>query len=266
MIDKTVIHNVQSDNFNECHIEGLAIFAGDHVTVSNSKFYENSVYDIFMQANSGGNPDNIALKDNWFATAVDTTGKNGEPVGNSDGIAVGNELSENVTLEGNHFNDVLDMDDAEDISQFSNVHVLDNVGIQPYSGYNCGGLSGIEWSKNIWQNDKCGASDVDLDGAALPYINTANNSTLNYTLTGKYANWPEEATEEKKEEEKAKKKKGKKKKAARRERCISPRAARTRPRARRARRARRSRTPTKWRPRAPTCSSRREPIPIRRCR
>jgi hypothetical protein len=192
VINETVIHNVQSDDFNECHIEGLAIFAGNHVIVSNSKFYENSVYDIFMQANSGGNPDNVTLEGNWFAAAVDTTGQNGEPVGHGDGIAVGNELSENVTLEDNHFNDILNMEDAGEESTFHNVRVVGNVGILPYENYPCGSLSGIEWSKNIWQNDKCASSDVDLEGAALPYVNTANDSTLDYELTGKYAGWPEE--------------------------------------------------------------------------
>ncbi len=209
VINKTIIHNVQSDSFLNCHIEGLAIFAGNHVTVSNSKFYENSVYDIFMQANSGGNPDNIALKGNWFATADDTTGKNGEAVGQGDGIAVGNELYENVTLEDNHFNDVLNMADAGE-SSFHNIRVVGNVGIQAYENYPCGSLSGIEWSKNIWQNDKCGSSDVDLDRAALPYVNTANNSTLDYELTGKYAGWPEETKEEAKKEEEKKKEEGKK--------------------------------------------------------
>jgi len=191
VINDTVIHNVQSDNFNECHIEGLAIFAGNHVTVSNSKFYENSVYDIFMQQNVGPAPDNVTLKGNWFATAVDTTGKNGEPAGHGDGIAVGNELSENLTLEDNHFSDILNMEDAGEEPTFHNVRVVGNVGIQPFENYPCGSLSGIEWSKNIWQNDKCGSSDIDLEGAALPYVNTANNSALDYTLTGKYANWPE---------------------------------------------------------------------------
>ncbi len=209
VINKTIIHNVQSDSFLNCHIEGLAIFAGNHVTVSNTKFYENSVYDIFMQSNSGGNPDNIILKGNWFATAVDTTGKNGEAVGQGDGIAVGNELSENVTLEDNHFNDVLNMADAGE-SSFHNIRVVGNVGIQAYANYPCGSLSGIEWSKNIWQNDKCGLSDVDLDGAALPYVNTANNSTLDYELTGKYAGWPEETKEEAKKEEEKPKEEGKK--------------------------------------------------------
>jgi hypothetical protein len=194
LINETTIHNVQSDNFNECHIEGLAIFAGNNVTVSNSKFYENSVYDIFMQSNSGGNPDNVTLEGNWFAASIDTTGKNGEPAGNNDGIAVGNELSENLTLEDNHFNDILNMEDAGEESTFHNVRVVGNVGIQPYENYPC--PSSIEWSKNIWQNDKCASSDVNLEGAALPYVNTANDSTLDYTLTGKYAGWPEETKEE----------------------------------------------------------------------
>jgi hypothetical protein len=204
VINDTIIHEVQSYNLVGCHIEGLAIFAGNHVTVSNSKFYGNSVYDVFMQANSGGNPDNITLAHNWFAEAVDDSGANGRAVGSGNGVAVGNELSANVTLEANHFNDVLNMNDAGDISRFTNVHVLDNVGIQAYNNYPCGSLSGIEWSKNIWQNDKCSASDADLDGAALPYVNASNGSAMNYTLTGTYAGWPEEAKEEAKKEEPAK--------------------------------------------------------------
>ncbi len=202
VINDTIIHEVQSYSLVGCHIEGLAIFAGNHVTVSNSKFYGNSVYDIFMQANSGGNPENITLAHNWLAEAVDTSGANGRAVGSSNGIALGNELSANVTVEDNHFNDVLDMDDAEDIARFSNVRVVGNVGVQPYSGYDCAGLSGIEWSKNIWQNDKCAASDVNLGGAALPYVNASNSSAMNYTLTGAYAGWSEGTKEEKKEETK----------------------------------------------------------------
>ena len=63
-----------------------------------------------------------------------------------------------------------------------------------YSGYPCGSvLGGIEWTKNVWQNDKCGSSDVNLEGAAMPYVNASNDSTLNYTLTGTYADWPDEA-------------------------------------------------------------------------
>jgi hypothetical protein len=196
LIDKTVIHDVQSYNLVECHIEGLAIFAGTKVTVSNTKFYGNSVYDIFMQANSGGHPNEITLANNWLATAVDNSGANGHPAGYDNGIALGNELAANVTVEDNHFNDVLNMNDAGDISKFTNVHVRGNVGMQAYNNYPCGSLSGIEWAQNIWQNDKCVSSDVDLNGAAMPYQTASNDSTMNYTLTGTYAGWPGSVKEE----------------------------------------------------------------------
>jgi hypothetical protein len=194
LINATVIHDVQSYNLIECHIEGLAIFAGNHVTVSNSKFYGNSVYDIFMQANSGGSPNNVTLSGNWLAVAEDNSGANGRSVGSSNGVAIGDSgIDENLTLEGNHLNDILQMDDNGTKPTFRNVKVIDNFGIMPFENYACGSLAGIEWSKNVWQNDKCGSTDVDLPtGAAMPYVKASNDSSLNYTLTGAYANWPEE--------------------------------------------------------------------------
>ena len=77
LINDTIIHDVQSYDLIECHIEGLAIFAGNHVTVSNSKFYGNSIYDVFMQANSGGKPNNVTIAKNWMANAVDNSAANG---------------------------------------------------------------------------------------------------------------------------------------------------------------------------------------------
>jgi hypothetical protein len=192
-INNTIIHDVQSYDLIECHIEGLAIFAGNHVTVSNSKFYGNSIYDVFMQANSGGKPDNITISGNWMAAAVDDSGANGRAVGASNGVALGDsEIDENLTLEENHFNDVLQMDDDGIRPTYKNVKVVGNVGLMPFSGYACGTLAGLQWSKNVWQNDKCGSTDVNLSGAALPYFNPSNGSSLDYTLTGEFANWPAE--------------------------------------------------------------------------
>jgi hypothetical protein len=191
LINDTVIHDVQSYDLVGCHIEGLAIFAGNHVTVSNSKFYGNSIYDIFIQANSGGKPNNVTLSGNWLAKAVDTSGANGKAVGAGNGVAIGDSgVNENVTLEENHLNDVLQMDDDGTRPTFKKVKVIANFGLMPFSGYNCAGLAGIEWSKNVWQNDKCGASDVNLLGLALPYLKASNDASLDYTLTGVYANWP----------------------------------------------------------------------------
>ncbi|MCW3015522.1 MAG: hypothetical protein JWO02_2614, partial [Solirubrobacterales bacterium] len=72
LIDGVRVHDVQSYDLNACHTEGLAIFAGSDVTVRNSKFYGNSIYDIFVQDNSGP-IDTITLENNWFAAPVGTT-------------------------------------------------------------------------------------------------------------------------------------------------------------------------------------------------
>jgi hypothetical protein len=191
VINKTVIHDVQSYNLIECHIEGLAIFAGNHVTVSNSKFYGNSIYDVFIQSNSGGSPKNISIAKNWMAEAVDNSGANGHAAGYHNGIAFGSEISSNLTLMGNHFNGVVNINDDGSISSYTNTELSENFGLMPYSGYPCGTvLKGVVWTKNVWQNDKCGSSDVNLAGAALPYSKATNDSSLNYTLTGAYAGWP----------------------------------------------------------------------------
>jgi hypothetical protein len=191
LINNTVIHDVQSYNLIECHIEGLAIFAGNHVTVSNSKFYGNSIYNVFIQANSGGSPNNVTIAKNWMAEAVDNSGANGHPAGYDNGIAFGSEISSNLTLMGNHFNGVVNINDDGSISNYTNTSMKYNFGKMAYSGYPCGtALKGVVWSENVWQNDKCGSTDVNLSGAAMPYMNPSNESTLNYTLTGAYANWP----------------------------------------------------------------------------
>ncbi len=191
LINDTIIHDVQSYDLVECHIEGLAIFAGNHVTVSNSKFYGNSIYDVFIQANSGGKPNNVTITRNWMANAVDNSAANGHPKGYGNGIVLGSEISANLTLAANRFNGPVNINDDGSISSYSNTSVLENFGAMPYSGYPCASvLKGVTWSKNVWQNDKCGASDVNLLGLPLPYLKASNDSSLDYTLTGVYAGWP----------------------------------------------------------------------------
>jgi hypothetical protein len=188
-IDSTVIHDVQSYNLTNCHIEGLAIFAGTNVTVSNTRFYGNSVYDIFTQANSGGSPNGLTIRDNWLAAAVDNSGANGRPVGAGNGIAFGDSgINSNVTFQGNRLNSPVNFDDNGANPTFANFNVLNNVGMFSYSGAPCG--HGISFSKNVWQNDNCGPSDTNLNGAAMPFVKAANDGSLNYILTGVYAGWP----------------------------------------------------------------------------
>jgi len=48
LIEGVTIHDVQSHDLTACHIEGLAIFAGRHITVRGSRFYGNSIYDALI--------------------------------------------------------------------------------------------------------------------------------------------------------------------------------------------------------------------------
>src|SRR5262245_15935145 len=96
-IDSVVIHDVQSYDLTNCHIEGLAIFAGRDVSVTNSRFYGNSVYDVFVQANSGP-ISGLRFVGNWMAMPVGTNGvENGTVIGFS-------SISSEVLVKDNRFN------------------------------------------------------------------------------------------------------------------------------------------------------------------
>jgi hypothetical protein len=174
VIDGVTIHDVQSYDLGPCHIEGLAIFAGTNITVRDSKFYGNSIYDIFLQGNSGP-ISNVTMENNWFANPVGTDGRNnGSPVALSG-------VNSNVTLQNNSFNGVISMDDNGNNPAFSNLIVRGNIGMLPYNGCS---LRGVTFTRNVWQSHKCGADDVSLNGAALPYRNGVNTGALDYHLTG----------------------------------------------------------------------------------
>jgi hypothetical protein len=174
LINRTVIHDVQSYDLVGCHIEGLAIFAGNHVTVSNSRFYGNSVYDVFVQANSGGYPNNLTFRRNWMAMPVGTDGvENGTVIGFSG-------ITSNVTVVDNHFNYIVSLDDSGLNPLFSHFTLRGNVGVLPYAGCS---LRGLNWVGNLWRNGACSATDVSLHGRPLPYRDRSNGASLNYRLT-----------------------------------------------------------------------------------
>ena len=173
LIEDTTIHDVQSFNLAECHIEGLAIFAGRRVTVRNSRFYGNSIYDAFVQANSGPISD-LSFEGNWMAMPVGTNGaENGTVIGFS-------AITSGVTLTGNRFNYIVSLDDDGLNPVFSDFKLIGNVGVLPYGG--CG-LRGIDWEHNLWRNGACSHSDVSMHGRALPYRNGSNGSRLDYRIT-----------------------------------------------------------------------------------
>jgi len=173
LIDAVAIHDVQSYDLTNCHIEGLAIFAGRDVTVRRSRFWGNSVYDVFVQANSGP-ISGLVFAHNWMAMPVGTNGvENGTVIGFS-------SITSGVLIEDNRFNYIVSLDDDGLNPVFKDFKLVGNVGVLPYNG--CA-LRGIEWRRNLWRNGACSKSDVSMHGRPLPYRDRANGAALDYRLT-----------------------------------------------------------------------------------
>ena len=173
VIDGVTIHDIQSQDLDACHIEGLAVFAGTNVTVRNSKFFGNSIYDIFFQANSGP-ISGVTLENNWFAAPVGTNrGRNGSTLGFS-------SVDSGVTIRNNSFNDVISLNDDGNDPQFTDFVVTGNVGELIVGACD---LKGIAFSYNVWRGAACGATDRSFSGA-YPYRKNADDSSLDFHLTG----------------------------------------------------------------------------------
>ncbi len=177
LIDGVRIHDVVSHDFNACHIEGLAIFAGNGVTVRNSRFWGNSVYDIFLQSNSGP-VSNLLIENNWLASPV---GQGGTGSGSSTlAFSGGAGDFANSTVRHNSMNGYVSFDDNGVNPAYVNFKAVGNIG-QPTYG-SCS-LRGVIYRYNAWKGMACGTGDVNLSGA-YPYVSAVNSAAMDYHLTG----------------------------------------------------------------------------------
>jgi hypothetical protein len=91
----------------------------------------------------------------------------------------------NTTIANNSFNGTWNPDDLGSNQAPANFKVIGNIGVMDYSGYCPAAMRAAgDFQYNTWQNSSCGSTDANLNGAPLPYVNTHNDATMNYTLTG----------------------------------------------------------------------------------
>lgn len=195
-ITHDTIHGVQSYNLTNCHTEGLAIFAGKEVEVDNDVFYENSVYDVFVQQSEVGvkkepaTLEGLYLQKDSMADPIDTSGANGEAVGTHNGRPFATTYGKHFHLINDHLDGVISLEEAP-ISKFEDVTVEGTFGKVPYEYFECTTWTekGVVFKHNVWANNiiKC-AEDVSLskgegEPGKLPYVNKTDNSELNYALT-----------------------------------------------------------------------------------
>jgi hypothetical protein len=194
-ITHDTIHGVQSYNLTNCHTEGLAVFAGKEVEIENDVFYENSVFDVFVQQSEVGvkkepaTLEGLNLKKDSMADPQDMSGANGEAVGAHNGRPFGTTYGKHIHLIDDHLNGVLQLEEAP-ITKFEDVLVEGTFGKVPYAYFECTLWTekGVVFKHNVWANNfvKC-AEDVSLSkeekAGTLPYVEGSDNSSLNYSLT-----------------------------------------------------------------------------------
>ena len=71
MIEGTRIHGVTSTDLGRYHVDGMAIFGGQNITIRGTKFYGNMITNIRVQNCCGNTPiRNLTLENNWFGSPL----------------------------------------------------------------------------------------------------------------------------------------------------------------------------------------------------
>ncbi len=169
------IHDVQSYDLVECHIECLIVGAGQNITVRGSRFWNCSIFDIFLQPFNGPISD-VTLENNWFATPTDPSGKP------NSGRAVefsGGGPWRDLLIRHNSVNTAINLNDGAAGPTYENTRVIGNIAERATACYN-----GVTYRDNAWfGGGVCDPSDISL-GAAPPFVRRSDHADLDYHLTG----------------------------------------------------------------------------------
>ena len=192
VLDGLTIHDQNSLDLVTMHSGGLFIISGYGITIRNTKFLRNVVYQIQVQDFTNkaccgmtfGPLHNVVIENNWFGKPV--TGLS-DPGGdrtddNQPELQLdprGGKCWSNWLIRFNSFYHGPAVGfDAEPC--FEDFRVIGNLGEHP--GEQCFyGAKGLLWDYNAWVGGRCGPTDAVL--TSLPYVNTAVGSE-DFHLTG----------------------------------------------------------------------------------
>jgi hypothetical protein len=195
VIDGARIHDQNSLDLAALHTGGLFLVSGHEITIRNTIFQKNAVYDLQVQDFSSpdccgmtfGPPHDVVLENNWFGPPVRGLNAPGGDTANDDQAEVqldprNGSCWSNWLIRFNSFHNGLDFGFDGDPC-FSNVRVVGNVGAAPSVRSACyGWAAGISWSYNAWVGGTCSPTDREL--ASLPYQGTTIGSENYHLLEG----------------------------------------------------------------------------------
>ncbi len=168
------IHDVQSYDLEQCHIECLIVGAGQNITVRGSRFWNCSIFDIFLQPFNGPISD-VTLENNWFAAPTDPNGRvnSGRAVEFS-----GGGPWRNLLIRHNSVNTAINLNDGAANPRYENALVIGNVAERAVACYN-----GVSYRYNVWfGGGTCDSSDAST--GAPPFVRASDRGDLDYHLTG----------------------------------------------------------------------------------
>lgn len=167
-LDRVLIHNQNRNTdgqTSDCHFGGLFIVTVNGLTIKNSVFSQNAVYNIQVQNFVGPPPQNVRFENNWFGCPVEwlyETAKGGETAcnGQVDIQFSAASLFRNWLIRYNSL--------AAGIGQYvagatyENVRVIANA-----TGGFSGCYAGIVFAYNASNGRTCGPTDRRLRGLAF---------------------------------------------------------------------------------------------------
>ena len=192
VLDGLYIHDQNSLDLVHMHAGGLFLISGHEITIENSRFERNVVYQIQVQDFTSraccgmtfGPPRNVVIQNNWFGPPV--TGVNDPGGDTTDDNQPELQLDPrngacwtNWLIRYNSFRrgPALGFDS---VPCFHNVRVIGNIGAHP--GLQCFyDTPGLMWAYNAWIGGHCGSTDTTL--TSLPYVNQTIGHE-DYHLTG----------------------------------------------------------------------------------
>jgi hypothetical protein len=167
LLDGLTIHDQNSTDLSTQHMGGLFLISGGPITLENSHFLHDVVYDVQVQDFTSpdccgmtyGPVHNVLMQGNVFEQPVTSL-----PEGAADDHQPEVQLDprhgacwRNWTITRNSFQNGLALGfDAQPC--FANVSVSNNIG--PALGYQCWpGAAGLTWADDVWSGGNCSPED-----------------------------------------------------------------------------------------------------------
>ncbi|HET8606476.1 MAG TPA: LamG-like jellyroll fold domain-containing protein, partial [Gaiellaceae bacterium] len=188
VLDGLRIHDQNSEDLNNCHMGGLFLVSGGPITVRNSVFQKNVVYDIQIQdfttasccGMNYGPVHDLTIENNWFGTPVTGLADPGGDHTSDNQPDVqfdprNGACWKNVLVRFNSFTNGVDLG-FDNPPCFQSVRVVGNVGgAQP-----C--FAGVTYGYNAWVGGTCAGSDLAL--SSLPYVDQTIGSEDYHLVSG----------------------------------------------------------------------------------